>query len=63
MVFISGEGECTNNFGMRTIDLEQIHREWGGMAEEMKGERTCVVFGESSKVRMTIGMKLVSISN
>ena len=63
LVVITGEGEGFDNCGMRTVHFEHIDGEWFGVTEEMKGEGACVVFGESSKVRVTMRVELSDVAD
>ena len=56
LIVITGEGEGFNDCGVRAIHFEHVDGEWFGATEEMKSEGARVVFGESSKVRMTMGV-------
>ena len=56
LIVVTGEGEGFDNCRVRTVHSEHFNGEWFGVTEKMKGEGARVVFGESSKVRMTMGV-------
>ena len=62
-VVITGEGKGFNDCGMRAVYLKHVNGEWFGVTEEMKGEGARVVFGESSKIRVTMGVKLSDVAD
>ena len=62
MIIICGEGKGFYDDRVGTIHLKHIHSEWLSMANEMKGEGASVVFGESSKIRVTMRIELSDLS-
>ena len=63
LIVITGEGEGFDDCGMRAVHFEHIDCEWLGVTEEMKGEGAGVVFGESSKIRVAMRVKLCDVAN
>ena len=63
LIIVGGEGEGFDDCRMRAVHMEHIQGEILSVAEEMKSEGTRVVFRESSKIRVTMGIELSDISN
>ena len=63
LVVITGEGEGFDDCRMGAVHCEHVDGEWLGVTEEMKGEGACIVFGESSKIRVTMGVKLSDVAD
>ena len=63
LIVITGEGERFDDCRMRAVHFEHVDGEWLGVTEEMKGEGAGVVFGESSKIRVTMRVELGDIAD
>ena len=63
MIVVGGKGEGFDDSRVRAVHLEHIDGEGLSVTDKMKGEGARVVFGESSKIRVTMGIELINISN
>ena len=63
LIVITGEGEGFNDCRVKTVYSVHIDGEWFSVTEEMKGEGACIVFGESSKIRVTMRVKLSDVAD
>ena len=58
LIIVGGEREGFDDYRVGAVHLKHIDDEWLGVTEKMKGEGTRVVFGESSKIRVTMRVEL-----
>ena len=63
MIVISGKREGFNDCRVRAVHFEHVDGEWFSVTEEMKSEGARVVFGESSKIGVTMRVKLCDVAD
>ena len=63
LIVVEGKGEGFDDSRMRAIHMEHVHREGLSVAEEMESEGTRIISWESSKVGVTMRIKLGNIAD